>query len=115
VTQRTQASEEKNDMDSPREFRAGKLRGASSGDHRTPQTPTDELFDESGAAKFLDPDVQELRPETLNKWRVRHRGPRYIRLGGKIRYRRSDLLAWLEEQRIDPAAKKRQRRARRSK
>jgi hypothetical protein len=115
VTQTTQEVEEKIDLDHPRNFRHAKIRGSSHEAHATPHMPTTQLFDEAGAAKYLDPDVGELQPQTLNKWRFRRKGPRYIRLGGKIRYRKSDLDAWLEEQRVDPTTKKRKRRARRSK
>ena len=114
MPQSTQEVDEKIDADHPRDIRAANLRGSTRGGQRTTQVPSDQLFDERGAAKYLDPDVGELQPETLNKWRVRRKGPNYIRLGGKIRYRKSDLDAWLEKQRIDPATKKRQRRARRT-
>ena len=39
---------------------------------------------------------------TLNKWRSRKIGPAYIKLGGAVRYRKSDLLAFLEESRVAP-------------
>jgi hypothetical protein len=113
VTQRSQLAEAKYEIDSPREQRTEKLRGSSDGSDRT-QAPEDELFDEAGAAKFLDPNVGELKPQTLNKWRHRRRGPHYVELGGKIRYRKSDLLAWLNAKTVDPAKKKDQRRARRN-
>ena len=40
---------------------------------------------------------------------LRHqgRGPKFIRMGGRsIRYRPSDLLAWLEENTVTPGAEK---------
>jgi Helix-turn-helix domain len=43
-------------------------------------------------------------PITLKKWRVRGRGPAYIKLGGKIRYKLADLLAFIEKGRVDPEA-----------
>lgn len=33
---------------------------------------------------------------TLAQWRYRGEGPRYLKLGGHVRYRRSDVDAWLE-------------------
>ncbi len=33
---------------------------------------------------------------TLERFRVTGEGPRYCKLGGAVRYRRSDLDAWLE-------------------
>lgn len=33
----------------------------------------------------------------------RRQGPRFIRLGRSIRYRREDVLAWLDERVVDPA------------
>jgi predicted DNA-binding transcriptional regulator AlpA len=36
-------------------------------------------------------------PSLLKKWRLAGSGPRFVRLGGRaIRYRRVDLLAWVE-------------------
>lgn len=32
---------------------------------------------------------------TLAQWRYLGRGPRYLKLGGHVRYRRSDVDAWL--------------------
>jgi hypothetical protein len=39
---------------------------------------------------------------TLNKWRSQKIGPAYIKLGGAVRYRSSDLLTFLEESRVAP-------------
>lgn len=36
-----------------------------------------------------------LRPNTLRKWRVLGRGPRYRKLGRSVRYSASDLEEWL--------------------
>ena len=38
------------------------------------------------------------KPSTLRAWRVRGRGPRYYKIGGKVFYRESDLDAWIESQ-----------------
>ena len=53
------------------------------------------LLDERKAAEFLG-----LAPMTLRRWRSIGRGPRYVKLGDTnqsgIRYRVSDLTAWVE-------------------
>lgn len=43
------------------------------------------------AAEYLD-----LRPVTLEAWRVRGGGPVFIKLGKAVRYRREDLDAYIE-------------------
>lgn len=51
-----------------------------------------ELVDEREAAKILD-----TAPGTLSVWRSTGRyGLPFIKIGRKVRYRRSDLAAWLE-------------------
>ena len=47
-------------------------------------------------------DILKLKPVTLKKWRVVGTGPPYIRLGGAIRYRQSDLLEYVERATITP-------------
>ena len=51
-----------------------------------------ELVDEREAAKILD-----AKPSTLSVWRStgRYCLP-FVKIGRKVRYRRSDLTAWLE-------------------
>ena len=51
-----------------------------------------ELVDEREAAKILD-----TKPSTLSVWRStgRYALP-FLKVGRKVRYRRSDLAAWLE-------------------
>lgn len=55
-----------------------------------------DLLKESCAALVVD-----LKVKTLQAWRVSGHGPKYLKLGpGKraaVRYRRSDLIAFLEE------------------
>ncbi len=50
-----------------------------------------ELLDTASAARALG-----LRPSTLNKWRTTGCGPRFVRLGAAVRYRRVDLAAFIE-------------------
>ena len=44
------------------------------------------------ATEFLD-----LQPATLRHWRVQQRGPLYYRIGGAIRYHRTDLEDFLRD------------------
>lgn len=51
-----------------------------------------DLLDENEAASFLS-----VKPGTLSVWRSSGRYPiPFIKVGRRIRYRRSDLHAWLE-------------------
>ncbi len=51
-----------------------------------------DLLDEKAAADLLD-----VSPGTLSIWRSTGRyNLRFLKIGRKVRYRRSDLLAWLE-------------------
>jgi predicted DNA-binding transcriptional regulator AlpA len=52
-----------------------------------------ELLDEKQAARFLDNS-----PGTLSVWRStgRYNLP-FIKIGRNVRYRRADLIAWLEK------------------
>lgn len=35
---------------------------------------------------------------TLDNWRWSGAGPRYVKVGGRVRYRLADLAAWLDAQ-----------------
>ena len=51
------------------------------------------LLTEKGAADFLD-----LTTRCLQAWRCRGGGPRFVKISSRcIRYRRSDLLDWVQE------------------
>lgn len=53
----------------------------------------DSLMGEPEAARFLC-----YSGRALQNWRVRGGGPRFVKVSGRsIRYRRRDLLAWIEE------------------
>ena len=56
----------------------------------------DELLNEVATARFLN-----TAPRTLEAWRYKGTGPAFIRVGRAIRYRRSDLEAWLNMRRVD--------------
>jgi hypothetical protein len=55
------------------------------------------LLMEVQAAKLLN-----LSPRTLQNWRITGSGPLYIRVGRAIRYRRRDLIAWIDANTIGP-------------
>jgi predicted DNA-binding transcriptional regulator AlpA len=53
-------------------------------------SPDNPLFDTIGAAKFLG-----LQKKTLEFMRYQRRGPNFVKLGRLIRYRQSDLEAYV--------------------
>lgn len=60
--------------------------------HTAPnRTVHDGLLTEPQAADFLNLSVR-----TLQAWRIKLAGPDFVRAGRAIRYRRSDLVAWIE-------------------
>ena len=77
-----------------------------------PTTPTVSMaarfFSERQAAEYLD-----ARPQTMRAWRHRGRGPAYLKLTGRIRYRLEDLEAFIAESRVVPGERKRRRGTRR--
>ena len=52
---------------------------------------TDPLFTAHEAADYLAIGVG-----SVNYWRHKKTGPRFIRVGRQVRYRRSDLDTWLD-------------------
>jgi hypothetical protein len=61
-----------------------------------PLDNSDPLLTESQAAKALD-----LRPGTLSVWRSTKRYPlAFVKVGRAVRYRQSDLRAFLESRRV---------------
>jgi hypothetical protein len=57
---------------------------------------TDSLFDERSAAKML-----ACSRALLRKWRLNEEGPSYCKIGRLVRYRRSDLDAFLAASRVE--------------
>ena len=54
-------------------------------------------------------DILGLYWETLPAWREQGKGPKFVRIGRNgrnIRYREIDLIEWLTENTVDPAASK---------
>ena len=62
------------------------------------------LLDTVGASAFLG-----CSSGALVRFRVERRGPPYIRVGRLIRYRRRDLLRWINSQRVSPEQSQRKR------
>jgi hypothetical protein len=61
---------------------------------------TDEMLDTPSTAKFLNVPIR-----TVETWRYRGGGPRYLRLSGRVvRYRLADLIAFLERSAVEPRA-----------
>lgn len=56
----------------------------------TEQSGHQEIFNTDNAAGYLD-----LSAATLISWRSRRVGPRFVRLGRAVRYRREDLDAFI--------------------
>ena len=40
--------------------------------------------------------LTSLSVATVRRWRLLGQGPRYIKIGAAVRYRQSDVAAWLE-------------------
>lgn len=51
----------------------------------------DALLREQDAADFLSLSVR-----TLQSWRLRLAGPPFVQIGRAVRYRRRDLIAWID-------------------
>ena len=47
-----------------------------------------------------------IRATTLSTWRWKRVGPAYLKCGGQVLYRESDILAWAESQRVVPGEAK---------
>ncbi|NEK94146.1 helix-turn-helix domain-containing protein [Modestobacter muralis] len=53
-----------------------------------------------------------MSPGTLRNWRTAGRGPRALKVGAQVRYRRADVDAWIAAQtEADPVDQRRQRAA----
>jgi predicted DNA-binding transcriptional regulator AlpA len=59
----------------------------------------EELISNLKAAKMIG-----VAPATLVDWRSSKRGPRYVKVGRLVYYRRSDICTWLASQIRDPKA-----------
>lgn len=48
---------------------------------------------------------------TIGRWRRQGAGPAFLKLGRKVMYRRVDVEAWLNQQRVGSTAEHKMRRA----
>jgi Helix-turn-helix domain len=62
-------------------------------------TDPDALLGETHAAQLLN-----LSTRTLQAWRLTSRGPAFVRAGRAVRYRRRDLLAWIDANTVSSAS-----------
>jgi hypothetical protein len=62
-------------------------------------TDPDALLPEAHAAQLLNLSIR-----TLQAWRLTSRGPAFVRAGRAVRYRRRDLLAWMDANTVAPTA-----------
>ena len=51
------------------------------------------LYTPDEAAKFLNSN-----PRTLERWRTEGNGPRFVKVGRRVHYRRESLDAWIAKQ-----------------
>ena len=56
----------------------------------------DALATTAQVAAFL----HDIPPHTLEQWRSQGKGPKYIKVGRHVRYRWSDVQAWLDAQSV---------------
>jgi hypothetical protein len=42
------------------------------------------------------------KPQTLRNWRSQSKGPPYTKVGRSVRYAINDLLAYMEQRRVEP-------------
>jgi predicted DNA-binding transcriptional regulator AlpA len=73
----------------------GRRRRRRAGDEAANGLAAPPLLHEADAARYIGMSVAFLRQA-----RVRARGPAYFRIGRSVRYRVSDLDAWLSERRV---------------
>jgi predicted DNA-binding transcriptional regulator AlpA len=59
----------------------------------------EQVINDVAAARFLGLGVQ-----TLRNYRSHRKGPKYIKIGGRIVYRVADLEKFLDEHTINPEA-----------
>jgi hypothetical protein len=57
---------------------------------------THDMLNALEVASIIDVD-----PRTLANWRGRRKGPKFIRIGSNVRYRRADLESWVKSQTVE--------------
>jgi predicted DNA-binding transcriptional regulator AlpA len=88
--------EQSTEVDTPR--KASKIIGVirSVSFSEGSRTLEEYLKDDQVAEEF------QVSTATLANWRYLGRGPRFVKLHGAVRYRRSDLEAWVSEKSVEP-------------
>ena len=71
----------------------------------SPSVFADPLVTAGQAAAYLS-----VAESSLEKWRMHGRGPKYVKLGRAVRYRISDLNAWVSESTVASTAEVQARR-----
>jgi len=62
-------------------------------DNKVIEIDPERLMTSKEVAEFLQVPVS-----TIHQWRYRSKGPKGFRVGKHIRFRRSDVEAWIEDQ-----------------
>lgn len=62
------------------------------------------LLSPASAAKYLGSDDAPVSVATLNWWRVKGRGPTFVKIGRRVFYRQSDLDAFISAGVTNPEA-----------
>ena len=60
------------------------------------QTELREYSTREQVAEFL-----QIKTQRLASWAVEGKGPKFMKIGRSVRYRRADVLAWLESLETD--------------
>ena len=60
-------------------------------------TAQDQFLDTAQAAHYLGYSMS-----ALEYWRTKSQGPKYYKLNRRVRYKQSDLDAWIENQVVTP-------------
>ena len=56
------------------------------------------VFCERDAGKYLGGERAPVSERTLQRWRLEGVGPKFLKLGRLVRYRKSDLDRWVDGQ-----------------
>ena len=56
------------------------------------------VFGERDAGRYLGGEKAPISQRTLQRWRLEGFGPKFLKLGRLVRYRRSDLDRWVDAQ-----------------
>ncbi len=56
------------------------------------------VFGERDAGKYLGGERHPVSERTLQRWRLEGVGPKFLKLGRLVRYRKSDLDSWSDAQ-----------------